>query len=190
LRASRLSNGTARSNIRWPDGATTVPRHHRDIYVSEYGVAATRGRTDAQVIEAMLQIADSAFQPALMAEAKRARKLPSNYALPGDAAGNTPQVLQDIFRRPEWRSFFPEYPLGTDLTAIEQQLVPALDWLKTAMSRTPTRIRVISGALLALGITRNTEAIDRLGLSGASGIGNRLLRRLVNYALDRTKNGK
>ena len=72
LRASRLKAGVSRSNIRWSGGHVTVPRHHRDIFVTEYGIAATRGKTDMQVIDAMLQITDSAFQPSLVAEAKAA----------------------------------------------------------------------------------------------------------------------
>ena len=81
LRASRTSKGEVRSNIRWSYGHTTVPRHHRDVFVSEYGVAATQGKTDSQVIAAMLQIADAAFQPQLLTQAKRARKMAANFRL-------------------------------------------------------------------------------------------------------------
>ncbi|MEE8307693.1 MAG: acetyl-CoA hydrolase/transferase C-terminal domain-containing protein, partial [Gammaproteobacteria bacterium] len=88
LRASRVNKGVSESNIRWSYEHTTVPRHHRDIYVSEYGIAATRGGTDMQVIDAMLQIADSAFQPALVARAKAAHKLVADYELPADAINN------------------------------------------------------------------------------------------------------
>ncbi len=70
LRASRTSKGVSKSNIRWSYESVTVPRHHRDIFVTEYGIAATRGKTDMQVIDAMLQITDSAFQPALLAQAQ------------------------------------------------------------------------------------------------------------------------
>ena len=75
LRASRSQGGNTQSNIRWSYGHTTVPRHHRDIFVSEFGIAVTRGKTDSQVIEAMLGIADAAFQAELREKAIASGKL-------------------------------------------------------------------------------------------------------------------
>ena len=186
LRASRISKGISQSNIRWSHGNATVPRHHRDIYVSDYGIAATRGKTDMQVIDAILQIADSAFQSKLIAQAKNAHKLVADYQLPDHATNNTPQALRKIFDHPELRSYFPDYPLGTDLTATEQELVPALEWLQTNMARASSKLRVLFGAILGGGTPMNNAAIDRLGLGQPSGIGDRLRRRLVNHALNRT----
>ena len=40
------------SNIRWSYGHETIPRHLRDIIVTEYGVADLRGKSDADVIAA------------------------------------------------------------------------------------------------------------------------------------------
>ena len=184
LRASRDNKGRRESNIRWSYEHATVPRHHRDIYVSEYGIAATQGKTDMQVIDSMLQIADSAFQPALIAQAQRARKLVANYRLSEDAANNSPLVLQRIFR--EHQAYFPNYPLGTDLTPTEQELVPALEWLETNMARPLGKLRALLGAILSGGTSANSSAIDRLGLTQVSSLGDRLQRRLVNYALRET----
>jgi hypothetical protein len=186
LRASRVHKGVSQSNIRWSYGNATVPRHHRDIYVTEYGIAATRGRTDMQVIEAMLQIAGSAFQPELIAQAKGARKLAADYRIPDDAGNNSPQTLQEIFDRQELRRYFPAYPLGTDLTAVEQVLVPALEWLQANTARTSSMARVLIAAIFNGGAAKNNAAIDRLGLGQASGLDERLRRRLVRYALTRT----
>ena len=186
LRSSRVNRGVLQSNIRWSYEHTTVPRHHRDIYVSEYGIAATQGRTDMQVIDSMLQIADSTFQPILIAQAQRARKLVANYRLPEDAANNSSQVLQDIFRHQDLQPHFPEYPLGTELTATEQELVPALEWLQANTARPMSKLRVLLGAVLTGGAPMATAAIDRLGLTQASNLSERLQRRLVNYALKAT----
>lgn len=186
LRSRRSSRGVARSNVRWSCEHTTVPRHHRDIYVSEYGIANTGGKSDLQVIDAMLRIADSAFQPGLMEKAKNAHKLPADYRLPEDASGNSPQQLLKIFASEKFKRYFPEYPLGTDLTDIERQLVPALEWLQSNMARPSSRIGTLTGAVLSGGASSNTAAIERLGLDQASGVGDRLTRRLVNYALSRT----
>ena len=52
----RARTGGRRSNIRWNYGHTTIPRHLRDIVVTEYGVADLRGKTDRDVIAAMLAV--------------------------------------------------------------------------------------------------------------------------------------
>ena len=59
LEATRQAGAKAQSNIRWSYGHETIPRHLRDIIVTEYGVADLRGKSDADVIAAMLQVADS-----------------------------------------------------------------------------------------------------------------------------------
>ena len=186
LRASRIKAGNYRSNIRWSGGHATVPRHHRDIFVTEYGIAATRGRTDMQVIEAMLQITDSAFQPALVAQAKNASKLAADYRIPDAARDNSLRALQNVFNHAKLRTCFPEYPLGTDLTTAEQQLVPALEWLQSGTATAASKLRVLFGAIFTSEAASNRAALDRLGLDQAAGIRDRSQRRLVNYALTRT----
>lgn len=187
LRASRTSRGVTQSNIRWSYGHTTVPRHHRDIFVSEYGIAATRGKTDMQVIESMLQIADSAFQAELIEQSKRARKLAADYRLPDDAVNNSSQAITDIFEDADLQLHFPEYPLGTDLTVVEQQLARALEWLQLNMTRTSSKLGVLLKSNLSKDLPKQNAALDRLGLGQPSTIDSRLQRRLVNYALHRTK---
>jgi hypothetical protein len=187
LRASRTSRGVSQSNIRWSYGHTTVPRHHRDIFVSEYGIAATRGKTDMQVIDTMLQIADSAFQAELIDQSKKARKLTADYRLPDDAANNSSQSIIDIIDDPDLQPHFPEYPLGTDLTVVEQELARALEWLQSNMTRTSSKLGVLLKSNLSKDLPKQNAALDRLGLGHPSTINSRLQRRLVNYALHRTK---
>ena len=82
VRATRASGGRVESNIRWNYGHVTIPRHLRDVVLTEYGIADIRGKSDAEVAAAMLAIADSRFQPALLAEAQRAGKLPASLPDP------------------------------------------------------------------------------------------------------------
>ncbi len=185
LRASRTKKGAAESNIRWSYGSATVPRHHRDIFVTEYGIAATRGRTDAEVIDAMLRIADSAFQPALMAEAKQAGKLPREHQLSEGSTANSLDALQAVFRQPEFKAHFPDYPLGSVLTADEQQLIKALEWLQSNTATTSSKLRAFLAAMNTRALPANNAAIERIGLADASGLGPKVLRRLVRYALNR-----
>ena len=139
-----------------------------------------------QVIDAMLQITDSAFQPVLVAQAKDARKLAADYRIRDDAGHNSPRATQNVFDRPELRASFPCYPLGTDLTTVEQQLVPALEWLQSSTATAASKLRVLFGAIVTTEAASNRAALSRLALDQASGIGDRLQRRLVNYALTRT----
>src|SRR6185369_7765341 len=44
LRSTRSASGKTSSNIRWNYGHTTIPRHLRDIVITEYGVADLRGK--------------------------------------------------------------------------------------------------------------------------------------------------
>jgi acyl-CoA hydrolase len=185
LRARRLHKGVAQSNIHWSYAEATVPRHHRDVFVTEYGIAATRGQTDRQVIDAMLCIADSAFQPRLMKAAKEAAKLAPHHALDDDARNNTPAALHAIFDREEFRPYFPPYPLGTDLTRTEQELAEALLWLDERTARPLGAARTVLAACLGRGRKPHANAIARLGLERATGLRERVLRRLVRHALSR-----
>src|ERR1700743_2708333 len=56
LEATRLSGSKVQSNIRWRYGHETIPRHLRDIVVTEYGVADLRGKSEAETVAAMLLI--------------------------------------------------------------------------------------------------------------------------------------
>ena len=79
VEATRQAGAKTQSNIRWSYGHETIPRHLRDIVVTEYGVADIRGKSDTDVIAAMLQVADLRFQDELARQAKDAGKLPRTF---------------------------------------------------------------------------------------------------------------
>ena len=93
LEATRREKPGSVSNIRWSYGHETIPRHLRDIIVTEYGVADLRGKSDADVIAAMLAVADSRFQDDLMRQAKDAGKLPKNFEIPAAHRDNYPERI-------------------------------------------------------------------------------------------------
>jgi len=126
LRATRSAHGTVTSNIVWSYGHTTIPRHLRDIVVTEYGIADLRGKTDREIVEALAAVMDSRFQDGFIDAAKRAGKLPRDYSLPEAARANTPAVLRQ--RLEPWRKkgFFPALPFGSDFTQEEIVLARAL----------------------------------------------------------------
>lgn len=99
--------------------------------VTEYGIADLRGQTDATVIERILNITDSRFQPGLIEQAQKAGKLPKDFQLDPRFTQNTPERLRDIAAH--YPSLFTEYPLGCDFTAEERDLLRALNWLKSKL---------------------------------------------------------
>ncbi|MEN0104879.1 MAG: acetyl-CoA hydrolase/transferase C-terminal domain-containing protein, partial [Pseudomonas sp.] len=131
LRSWREAGGEVSSNIRWQYAHTTIPRHLRDIVITEYGIADLRGKNDEQVIIAMLQIADSRFQDELIWEAQEAGKLAKDFVLAAEYRDNTPARLQGCYE--QHRELFAEYPLGCDFTEQEQDLLRALRWLKSKL---------------------------------------------------------
>lgn len=182
-RARRMSAGQPESNIRWSYLHTTVPRHYRDLFVSEYGIADTRGKPDRQVIDAVLSVADSEFQEALLTEAKNAGKLPADYQLPVDARNNTPEALAAVFAERSLSEHFPAYPLGTDFTATEQQLVTALQRLKTTMARPWQNLPQIISALTTAPADEQRQALERMSLATPATWREKFSQRLLAQAL-------
>ena len=82
LRATHDTAAGSVSNIVYSYGHTTIPRHLRDIVITEYGVAELRGQSDSECVQRLLRIGDSRFQPALMQAAKEHGKLPADWQLP------------------------------------------------------------------------------------------------------------
>jgi acyl-CoA hydrolase len=160
LRATRSAKGSDRSNILWRYGHTTIPRHLRDMIITEYGIADIRGKSDREVIAAMLAITDSRFQDELLRRAKDAGKIEREFELPKSARDNTPDAVARALKPAVDAGLLPLFPFGTDFTAIEQRLIPALQVLKSA---SPAQL----AALLVRGLGARAEymdCLDRLGL--------------------------
>ncbi len=184
VRATRDNRGRTESNIRLGYGNTTIPRHLRDVVLTEYGVADLRGFSDDAVAARMLAIADSRFQPALLAEAQRAGKLPAAYRIPDQHRGNHPAALERALAPYRAAGFFGTLPYGTDLTAEEIALARALRRLKARAERWPGRLAIAARLLRPLPKDAATLPLfERMGLAAPRGLRERLLRRLVAAAL-------
>jgi hypothetical protein len=189
LEATRQAGAKAQSNIRWSYGHETIPRHLRDVVVTEYGVADLRGKSDADVIAAMLQVADSRFQDELARQAKDAGKLPKNHEIAAAHRDNYPDRIADALKPGREAGLLPSFPFGSDFTAAEQRLLPALLILQDA-GRAPQRLL----GLLWQGVTAHPDAADReclarLGLDRPATLTERAYRALVSAALARSRAG-
>lgn len=128
LRSWRERERRVTSNLVWQYGHATIPRHLRDIVVTEYGIADLRGRNDREVVEAMLAISDARFQDDLVKQAVAAGKLPADFRIPDHWRRNRPERLQALAAAHP--AAFPDYPLSCDFDAVEQHVLRALNWLK------------------------------------------------------------
>jgi len=188
LNATREGPGGVRSNILWAYGNQTVPRHLRDIIVTEYGVADLRNKTDAEVIAAMLAISDSRFQEDLLAQARKAGKIDSSYQIPLRYRSNTPQKVAAMLAAPQRAGHLPDYPFGSDFTDVEKQLIPALTLIKHASS---SRRRMVGYLLHGMKVRHApySECLQRLGLDKPKDVTDWVSRFLVLSALTRATQG-
>jgi acyl-CoA hydrolase len=189
VEATRQAGPKLQSNILWSYGHETIPRHLRDIVVTEYGVADLRGKSDADVIAAMLQVADSRFQNELTRQAKDAGKLPVNFEIPKAYRENHPERIADALRPARQAGLLPAFPFGSDFTEVEQRLIPALQFLQE-VQRSPLSLP----ALLWQGWTRppgpaDAECLVRLGLDKPATWQERVYRGLVSAALAKSRKG-
>jgi hypothetical protein len=187
LEATRQVGEGAQSNIRWNYGHETIPRHLRDVFVTEYGVADVRGKSDAETIAVMLEITDSRFQDELAKIAKDAGKLPRNFEIPSDHRENFPDRIVTALKPARDAGLLPPFPFGSDFTEVEQRLIPALQVLQEAQ-RTPLQLL----ALLWQGFSQSPDAADReclarLGLDRPATWAERAYRALVSAALVRSR---
>jgi acyl-CoA hydrolase len=130
IKSTRQEAGRTRSNIVFNYPHVTIPRHLRDIVVTEYGIADIRGKSDQEIVKAMLNVADSRFQEELLAEAKRNSRISQDYEIPDRFRNNTPQHIAGILQGYKTQGHFPPFPFGSEFSRVEMVLAHALKVLK------------------------------------------------------------
>ncbi|MFS8416456.1 acetyl-CoA hydrolase [Xanthomonas campestris] len=186
LRATRASGKDAASNVRWNYGHTTIPRHLRDLYITEYGIADLRHKTDQDCVLEMAGICDARFQTALLAQARQSRKLRDVPEQAARAQRNTPQALEAALAPFRRDGSLPDYPLGSDFTDTEQRLLPALGWLKSATTGKTAALATLMRALLSRA-AGDAACLQRMNLATPRSLGDRVQAKLLAYALQQTR---
>jgi acyl-CoA hydrolase len=177
IAATRGQGAQAQSNVRFSYGHTTIPRHLRDVIVSEYGIADLRGKSDEHVVAQMLAIADSRFQSDLLRRAKDAGKIAADYEIPAAHRDNHPERIAAALA--PFQGHLPDYPFGCDFTPVEQRLLPALERLKTA---TPQQLARFAFAGLS-SADDDAEPLIRMGLAQPKNFTEYFYRAMVRGAL-------
>jgi acyl-CoA hydrolase len=177
LRSTHDNKDGLKSSIVWNYGNVTIPRHLRDIIITEYGVADVRGQPDSEVVKRLIAIADSRFQAELVTQAKAHGKLEADYEVPQAYRNNFPQMLADKLNPWTEAGLLPAFPFGTDLTVDELKIVAALKKLKHA-SEHPTELLAVALRSFWEGKEAPKAYLERLGLDEAHSLKDTVLRML------------
>jgi len=185
FRAVREAGGECRSSVLWNYGHCSIPRHLRDVYINEYGIADLRGIDDAGCVRAMLAITDARFAPKLLECARRALKVPA-VEQPELRRENSPESVSRRLQPFRDSGLLCDYPLGCDFTPVEQRLAKALGWLKSATATRGGKARTVWEAFTSGG-REDAEAMERMQLAKPSGFAELMQARLLKLALQQTK---
>lgn len=175
--------GRVQSNIVARYANTSIPRQFRDCLVTEYGVADLKGRSDREVVSAIVSVADRAFQARLAREATASGKLPVGWLPPAHATRNTSDHIARVLRPARVEGLLPVFPLGTEMTHVEQMLVPALQRLRAAGVADLVTIawRGAGGSARAAAV----QQLERLNLTAPRSLREHVMRMLVAGAVER-----
>ncbi len=184
LPATRSAGGSVTSNIVWTTPVVTIPRHMRDMVVTEYGTADLRGQTDEDVIKRMIAIADSRFQDQLIAEATKAGKLDRDWRLPDAHSRNSPDRIA-AWLKPWRKGTLPDFPLGSDFDSVERILLPALVRLKTASLGKGPMARLLVASVFASPHPQEAQAMARMSYAPVPHLLEPLAARALRGALRR-----
>ncbi len=178
LRATHDNKDGLKSSIVWNYGHVTIPRHLRDIVITEYGVADLRGQADSEVVKRLIAVADSRFQDELIRQAKAHGKLEADYELPERYRHNLPEMLETKLHPWAEAGLLPDFPFGTDLTDDELHIVRALKKLKHATQH-PGELLTMAIRSLWEGKEAPLPYLERLGLAETHSFKDAFVKRLL-----------
>jgi acyl-CoA hydrolase len=189
IKSTRGSGKNLKSNIVFKYGHCSLPKHLRDIIVTEYGIADVRGKPDKDVIAEIINVADSRFQNQLLEQAKKAGKIPMDYQIPEEYRNNTPEKIAALLKPYQKHGVFQTFPYGTDLTHEEIVLGGALKGLKSLISPRVS-FKLIKGVLLELFRSQPKEMdryLERMQLLNPTSRKEFFMKKLVVFALRNSK---
>ena len=187
LNATRTKGAERQSRLVWAYGHNTIPRHLRDIVVTEYGVADLRGKSDRDCVVAMLDVADAAFQGELLEQAKSAGKIEKDYMLPATARDNTPARVKEALAKAKAAGWCATFPFGSAFTDEEKALLPALERLKRVSASKLSLASALAGTLGAKAPDADERLLlARMALDEPGDFVERLYARLLLWALRQT----
>jgi hypothetical protein len=188
IKSTKGSGKKLSSNIVFSYGHCSIPRHLRDIVVTEYGIADVHGKPDQDIVKALLNIADSRFQQKLLKQAKKANKIPKDYEIPELYRHNTPDKIAKQLKPYQDKGYFQAFPFGTDFTQVEIKLGASLKGMKSLVSGYPLKFVRGLGLEFLRPIPKSAaKYLERMDLTKPSSIKERITRKLIVFALRNNK---
>ena len=182
LRSTRITGKGETSSIVWNYGNMTIPRHLRDIVVTEFGIADLRGKTDQEIIHRLLDVTDSRFQQELLDTAKKNGKISSDYTISATFRQNRVDEISSKLAKYKEKGLFNAFPFGTDLTEEEIFIGRALKILKKKKQNTPLMLATIVKALLIpIDQKPYQKYLQRMQLEKANNLEEKLYQKLLTY---------
>ena len=191
LRSTRITGKGETSSIVWNYGHITIPRHLRDIVVTEFGIADLRGKTDQEVMQRLLDITDSRFQPALLQDAKDNGKIKNDYTIRPDFSQNRSGEISAKLAKYKELGLFQTFPFGTDFTEEEIFIGRALKVLKKKKQNLPVMIATILKAFLSgADPGQYRKYLQRMRLETAGSLEEKLYQKLLTYEFSNFENNR
>lgn len=184
VRSTRGSGKSLKSNIVFNYGHCSIPKHLRDIIVTEYGIADIRGKADKDVIAEMIKVADSRFQDELIDQAKKSGKLPMDFELPREYRNNLPETIDALLKPYQEQGHFKVFPFGTDIHTEEAILGGSLRAFKAKVE--DSKMFMIKGLLSWMFKTVPDNALPllkRMQLDDPSSVQEKIMQKIVLLAL-------
>lgn len=187
LRSVHIGRNTVESNIVWKYTYCTIPRHLRDIVITEYGIADLRGQSDETCIKRMICIADSRFQEGLRANAVAHNKLAADWQVPEPFKHNTPEKINKQLLKAQQQGYFPAYPFGEDFTDKEKVIINALKWLKVNTRNKYALLSTIAKAIWSRPTDHEQPYLKMMALQHPADFREKLSAKLLIFALKHTR---
>ncbi len=182
-RSTRESKHGVKSNIVMQYPTITIPRYLRDIVITEYGIADLRSKTDGDIIKELLKVTDSRFQDSLLAQAKKFKKIASDYVVPTAYRNNTPEHILKVVQALQALNSCRPYPFGSELTPEEIRLTAVLTNLKN-LSTAKLFKKIINALLNPAKTTPETDrCLERLELLKPKTWQDWIYKKLISYQL-------
>lgn len=184
IRSTRAKGKNVSSNVVFNYGHTTIPRHLRDMVITEYGVADLLSKNDSQVIAEILNITDSRFQDGLLQQAKRVKKIDANYQIPDRFRNNYPERLEKTMATFKEKDLFPIFPFGTAFTDEEIVIGKSLREFKEKMADSKAaQLPGLLGQLFSSVPANAKPYLERMALDKPANRQEKMMQKIVLYAL-------
>jgi acyl-CoA hydrolase len=181
IRSTRKSCNKVKSNIVYNYGHTSIPKHLRDIIVTEYGIADVRGKPDSKIIEEILKITDSRFQDDLIKEAKLHGKLAPDFELAPEYRENFPWKIEALLKPFQADGHLAPFPFGTDFTTEEIAIGGSLKAL--AAKKKPAILKGLVAEMFRSVPPGAKPYLERMQLDKPQTGKERILRKVVLSAM-------